>query len=186
MCPRHPCKICSCQQCPKSGRDCLSRTTKHPPTGIPLQSGQGGVVVRGGNPFQVNPVGEYTQGCPQSISMCPVLSVMHRSDEEPTVTVAINDKRYAFLIDTGATKSCIREGGLWISNRSMDTQGFSGEVIRVPFTKSVEMEVGGRHIDRCLLFSPASTSEFVRKMSDGQIKYDHSFRTRWYHELFHT
>ena len=93
--------------------------------------------------------------------MCPVLSVTHRPDEEPTVTVAINDREYTFLIDTGATRSCIRERGLPLSNSSMDTQGFSGAVMRVPFTKPVEMEIGGRYVDGCLLVSPNAPANLL-------------------------
>lgn len=64
--------------------------------------------------------------------MCPLLSVTYRPDGEPTVTVALNVKRYVLLIDTGATRSCIREGDPLISNSSLDAQEFSGEVLRVP------------------------------------------------------
>lgn len=59
--------------------------------------------------------------------MLPVIS-KHPS-EEPTIPVVIQDKKHIFMIDTGATYSCIGNEGshLPLSQSLVKTIGFSGK-----------------------------------------------------------
>lgn len=88
--------------------------------------------------------------------VCPVIAVTTDAEEEMMVNVVIEGETYQFLVDTGATKSCIKEGDLPLSGTGMHTQGFSGEQTFTPFTVPVVTEVGGVRQKLPLLHAPQS------------------------------
>lgn len=75
--------------------------------------------------------------------------------DEPTITVNIEDKNYQFMVDTGATYSCIGSDGhnMPLSGSLIKTQGFSGKTMTVPLTKPVNVTIAGKTIRRPLLYA---------------------------------
>ncbi|KAL7405155.1 hypothetical protein ABVT39_024601, partial [Epinephelus coioides] len=85
--------------------------------------------------------------------MLPAISL--QSHEEPIVPVVIHDREYPFMVDTGATYSCIgKEGsGFPLSKSSIKTIGFSGKSQIIPLTEPVPMLIAGKVICAPLLYS---------------------------------
>ncbi|CAI5657156.1 unnamed protein product [Oreochromis niloticus] len=83
----------------------------------------------------------------------PVVSL--NSSNEPIIPVEIQGHEYSFMVDTGATYSCIgTEGaGLPLSTASVKTVGFSGKTQVIPLTQPVPMMVSGKSIVAPLLYS---------------------------------
>ena len=78
--------------------------------------------------------------------MTPVIST--QPQEEPTIAVEIQSRKYTFMVDTGATYSCIGSEGssLPLSGQSIQTVGFSGTTQIIPLTRPVHMIVSGKSI----------------------------------------
>ena len=73
----------------------------------------------------------------------------------------INNTPYSFLIDTGATKSCLKAGIVPLSRDVTDTNGFSSEVMRVPFTKTLELDIGRSRLKGQMLYHPSSATNLL-------------------------
>uniref|UniRef100_A0A671WVG1 Gag-Pol polyprotein n=1 Tax=Sparus aurata TaxID=8175 RepID=A0A671WVG1_SPAAU len=74
---------------------------------------------------------------------------------EPTIEVTVQNRQHHFMVDTGATHSCIgKEGaGLPLSSAKIRTVGFSGKTQIIPMTEPVPMTIAGRTIYAPLLYS---------------------------------
>ena len=85
--------------------------------------------------------------------MSPVIS--SQPHEEPTIPVLIQDREHSFMVNTGATYSCIgKDGsGLPLSNASIKTVGFSGKSQVIPLTQPVPMLIAGKTVLAPLLYS---------------------------------
>ncbi|XP_055368609.1 uncharacterized protein LOC129604800 [Betta splendens] len=79
-----------------------------------------------------------------------------KTQHEPTIEITIQDTKHRFMVDTGATYSCIgKEGaGLPLSSSSMiRTVGFSGKTQVIPLTEPIPIKVAGKTISAPLLYS---------------------------------
>nr|XP_033494259.1 uncharacterized protein LOC117264429 isoform X1 [Epinephelus lanceolatus] len=85
--------------------------------------------------------------------MSPAISL--QSQDEPIIPVVIHDREYPFMVDTGATYSCIgKEGSRFpLSTSSIKTIGFSGKSQVIPLTEPVPMLIAGKVICTPLLYS---------------------------------
>ncbi|XP_046894207.1 uncharacterized protein LOC124479489 [Hypomesus transpacificus] len=85
--------------------------------------------------------------------MSPVISLQPR--EEPTIPVTVQGREHAFMVDTGATYSCIGKNGfnLPLSSSSIRTVGFSGKTQVIPLTEPLTMQIEGKTIVAPLLYS---------------------------------
>ncbi|KAL7383993.1 hypothetical protein ABVT39_022082 [Epinephelus coioides] len=85
--------------------------------------------------------------------MSPVISL--QPHDEPTIPVVIHEQAYPFMVDTGATYSCIgkEDSTLPLSKSSIKTIGFSGKSQVIPMTEPVPMLIAGKVIFAPLLYS---------------------------------
>lgn len=85
--------------------------------------------------------------------MLPVISV--DPQQEPIVPVVIDSTVHPFMIDTGATYSCIGNKGskLPLSSSSVKTVGFSGKTQVIPLTEPIPMQIHGKTVISPLLYS---------------------------------
>lgn len=90
-------------------------------------------------------------------SMTPVVSM--QPQEEPTISVMIQNQEHSFMVDTGATYSCIGNTGskLPLSGSSVKTVGFSGKTQIIPLTQPVPMFITGKSITAFLLYKYINT-----------------------------
>uniref|UniRef100_A0A674P8V3 ribonuclease H n=1 Tax=Takifugu rubripes TaxID=31033 RepID=A0A674P8V3_TAKRU len=83
----------------------------------------------------------------------PILT--QRPQTEPTVNVTVYSRQHQFMIDTGATYSCIGKDGanLPLSPSKIRTIGFSGKKQVIPMTEPVPLQIGKIIIYASLLYS---------------------------------
>lgn len=86
--------------------------------------------------------------------MQPVIS-KHPSEEPNKISVVIQEKEHTFMVDTGATYSCIGKEGshLPLSQSLVKTIGFSGKKQIMPLTEPVPMLIEGLLVYAPLLYS---------------------------------
>ncbi|XP_077352255.1 uncharacterized protein LOC144001641 [Festucalex cinctus] len=82
-------------------------------------------------------------------------AVTRQPQDEPTVPVVIEGSEHDFMVDTGATYSCVGSSGLKLplSGSSIKTIGFSGKTQLIPLTQPIPMLVSGRKVVAPLLIS---------------------------------
>ena len=95
--------------------------------------------------------------------MSPVISLEPR--EEPTIPVIVKGPECAFMMDTGATYSCIGKNGfnLPLSSSSIRTVGFSGKTQVIPLTEPLTMKIEGKTIVAPLLYLAHTPINLLRK-----------------------
>ena len=83
----------------------------------------------------------------------PILT--QRPHAEPTIDVTVCNQHHQFMIDTGATYSCIGKDGasLPLSASKIRTVGFSGKTQIIPMTEPVPLKIGDKTIYSSLLYS---------------------------------
>lgn len=74
---------------------------------------------------------------------------------EPTIDVTVYNHHHQFMIDTGATYSCIGKDGahLPLSASKIQTIGFTGKTQVIPMTEPVPLQIGKRTNYVSLLYS---------------------------------
>lgn len=82
-------------------------------------------------------------------------SLTEHPHQEPMLDVSINGKEFRFMVDTGATYSCIGTEGshLPLSRHTVKMLGFSGTKQLIPRTEPVPLKIQGQTIfSRLLVF----------------------------------
>lgn len=85
--------------------------------------------------------------------MLPAISL--QSHDEPIIPVVIQDREYPFMVDTGATYSCIGKEGsrIPLSTSSIKTIGFSGKSQIIPLTACSNAHCRQGHLRSFAVFS---------------------------------
>lgn len=88
--------------------------------------------------------------------MFPTLSQDPR--ETPVIPVIIDQKVHEFMVDTGATYSCIGKQGssLPLSQTSFETRCFSGKCLLTPLTEPIPMMINGQLVIAPLRYSEST------------------------------
>ncbi|XP_029700614.1 uncharacterized protein [Takifugu rubripes] len=108
------------------------------------------------NGLWMGPAAYWQWGCPEKPEGKGIMPILtQRPHAEPTINVTVYNHRHQFMIDTGATYSCIGKDGanLPLSASKIRTVGFSGKTQVMPMTGPVPLQIGKRTIYTSLLYS---------------------------------